>query len=373
MRSMVWFIALACMAIPLSTDAALEKVKVGLIYGDAAYSSDSGTSLDLLGARLAVTDLNRNGGLLGRQVALVELNYGATPLDARIAARKAAEAGVLAVIGPFTSAQALLAGAVLQQSKIPMISTFATNPEVTLLGDYIFRVCFTDRFQGRALADFALLDLKVKTAVILTCSNERYSIGLSGIFMDRFIEGGGILLWEGDYLETATDFRMLLEKVIQHRPDIVFLPGFGNSSGFIIKQSRDMGIEVPFLGGDTWSNRLYDYAGKTIEGCYYSGHWDVESNNSISRAFADRYKKEYRQEDLVILGLSHDALFLLADSVNRANSLKPALIRDALAATANFQGVTGTLTMDTNGDPIKPIAIFKFEKGSSVLVKTVSP
>ena len=368
-----WFIAAVCLLLPLPTNADHEKIKVGLIYGDSAYYSASGVSLDLLGGRLAVTELNLNGGILGKQIELLELNYGATPLDARLAARKFAEAGVIAVVAPTTSSRALLAGEVLQQSRIPMISPLATNPEVTLLGEYIFRVCFTDRFQGKALADFALQDLKAKTAVVLTCSGEKYSIGFADIFMDRFKEGGGVTLWEGDYLDTATDFQKLLEKVLWYRPDIVFLPGYGKASGFIIKQSRDMGMNLAFLGGDTWSNRLYEYGGAAIDGCYYSGHWDIDSKSEKSQEFVDRYKNEYRKEDLVSLGLSHDAFFLLADAVSRANSLKPALIRDALAITTNFQGVTGTITMDKNGDPLKPIAIFKFEKGSSVLIKTVMP
>ena len=316
MKLILRFIAAVFLLIPLSTNAALEKIKIGLIYGDSAYLT-SGISLDLLGARLAVEDLNLKGGLLGRQVELIELNNGATPLGARLAARKAAEAGVIAVISPTTSSRALLAGAVLQKSKIPMIATVATNPEVTLLGDYIFRICFTDRFQGHALADFALQDLKAKTAVVLTCSGEKYSIGLSGIFMDRYKEGGGVTLWEGDYLDSSTDFRELLEKVLRYRPDVVFLPGYDKASGFIIKQCRDMGLGVTFLGGDTWSNRLYEYGGKAIEGSFYSGHWDIDSNNKISREFVARYKKECRNEELVYLGLSHDAIFLLADAVSR--------------------------------------------------------
>lgn len=373
MKHIIQLIAAVILLLPLSTTSASEKAKVGLIYGDSAYYSASGIGMDLLGARLAIADLNKKGGLLGSRVELVELNYGITSLDARLAARKAVEADVIAVIGPITSSQALSAGAVLQQAKIPMISTFATNPDVTLLGDYIFRVCFSDRFQGQALADFALQDLKAKKAVVLTSIGEKYSIGLSQIFMEHFKKGGGVTLWEGEYLNTATDFKKLLVKLSQYSPDIVFLPGFINNSGFIIKQSRDMGISIPFIGGDTWSNKLYEYGGKAIEGSYYSSNWDVDSKRKTSREFVERYKNDFRKEDLVILGLSHDAVFILADAVSRADSLKPTLIRDTLATTTNFQGVTGNITMDQNGDPIKPISVFKFEKGSSVLIKTIIP
>ena len=134
-----------------------------------------------------------------------------------------------------------------------------------------------------------------------------------------------------------------------------------------------MGVGATFLGADTWSDRLYENGGVAIEGSYYSGHWDMNSNKKIYQEFVNRYKDECRKEDLASLGLFHDAIFLLADAVSRANSLKPVLIRDALATTTNFQGITGNITMDKNGDPIKPIAIFKFEKGSSVLIKTVMP
>ena len=373
MKYIFHLIASVILLLPPSTTAASENVKVGLIYGDSAFHSTSDIGMDLLGARLAVSDLNAKGGLLGKEVELVELNYGITPLGARLAARKAAETGVIAVIGPITSSQALLAGAVLQQSKIPMISTFATNPEVTLLGDYIFRVCFSDRFQGQALANFALQDLKAGTAVVLTCIGDKYSIGLSRIFTESFEKGGGAILWEGDYSSTATDFTTLLENVSRHRPDVVFLPGFINNSGLIVKQSRDLGMSIPFIGGDTWSDKLYEYGGAAIEGSYYSSNWDIDAENEISREFVNRYINEYQKGDLVILGLSHDAVFLLADAANRANSLKPASIRDALANTTGFQGITGDITMDKNGDPVKPVLIFKFEKGASILIRTVMP
>lgn len=372
MKILVRLVALICLALPLSNGYAQEKIRLGVIYGDSATTA-SGIPQGLLGVRLAVEDLNRQGGLLGRQIELVECANGNIPIGSKQAAEKAVESGVIAVIGPASSSHALLAGAVLQNAGLPMISTFATNTDVALLGDYIFRVCFSDQLQGKALADFAIQNLKAKTAVVLTCTEEKYSIGLAEIFMAYYRKKGGVMLWEGEYFNSFTNFQGLLEKAAEYRPALIFLPGYDRASGFIIKQSRNMGKNFTFLGSDSWSNRLYEYGGEAIEGCYYSGQWFPDPENKTSRDFVSRYEDRFQSEDIISFGLSHDAVFLLADAVSRADSLEPALIRDALAATDNFQGVTGIITMDQNGDSIKPIPFFRFENGGSVFIKMVTP
>jgi branched-chain amino acid transport system substrate-binding protein len=373
MKFFIKSIALLILFLPIAATSGNEqKVKVGLIFGETRYSS-KGPMLDVLSARLAVEELNSQGGLLGRQVELVELDNKNTPLGSRAAAQKAVKEGVLAVIGPTASSHALLAAQVLQEAKIPMISYFSTNPEVTQTGDYIFRTCFTDRLQSEILAKFAIQDLRAKTAVVLTCSGEKYSIGLSKSFTEYFKRNGGVILWQGDYVNEATEFKELLEKVKVLKPDIIFLSGYDRASGFIIKEARNLGISVTFLGGDAWSNSLYQYGGKAIEGSYYTGHWSLSSETKISREFVNKYKGKYPDDEIVNFGIMHDAIFLLADAVNRARSLDRAQIRDALAHTKNFIGVTGNITMDKNRDPRKPVAIFKFENGSSIYIKTIYP
>jgi len=372
MNFIIRLIALACLFLPVTASGVEEKAKVAVIFGEGAYTS-SGVKEDLLSARLAVEELNRQGGLLGKQVELIELDNKNIPLGSRLAAQKAVQAGVIAVLGPFSSSHALLAGEILQEAKIPMISSMSTNEKVTSTGDYIFRICFTDPFQGEVLAKFAVQDLKVKTAVVLTCTGEKYSIGLAQIFSNRFLEKGGKILWEGGYLLNSTDFKELLEKVKIIKPDLVFLPGYDNASGFIIKQARKIGISAMFLGGDAWSDRMYKYGGEAIEGSYHSGHWDINSSNKISQEFVKRYNRDYKGEEIVSLGLVHDAVFLLADAADRAKSLDTSLIRDALAATKDFHGITGDITMDKNRDPLKPVVIIKFENGGSVCVKTIYP
>ncbi len=371
---LVRIVVLMCLFLPLSANGADKTVSIGLIYGDGGRTAEGG-SLSLLGTRFAVEDLNHRGGLLGRKIDLVELNNNDNPLDSKQAAEKAVKAGVVAVIGPESSSHALLAGAVLQQAGIPMISTFATNPDLTLAGDCIFRVCFSDRLQGHALAHFALNDLKATTAVILTCPEEKYSLGLTENFVFYYKNHGGDILWEGEYLNSSTDFRELLEKVAAYHPAVVFLPGYDRISGLIIRQCRKMRGDVTFLGGDSWSDIMYKYGEDAIEGSYYSAQWnpESESENETSREFVNRYKGSFQIREIRSFGMSHDAVFLLADAVRRANSLEPASIRKALATTKGFQGVTGTITMDRNGDPSRPISIFKFEKRGSVFIKTVTP
>lgn len=372
MRAFFRIVAVVCLALPFAAASAQEKVSVGIIYGDMPRTAE-GIYVDLTGARFAIEDLNRKGGLLGRQIDLVEFGNNGKPIGSRKAAEEAVKAGVIAVIGPVSSSHAMLAGTVLQGAKIPMISSFSTNPNVTLLGDYIFRVCFQDRLQGQVLANFAAYDLKAKTAVVLTCAEEKYSLDLAEIFASFYRENGGTILWEGEYLDSSTDFRDLLENADRYHPEVIFLPGYDRSSGFIIRQSRNLGENVTFLGADAWSNNLYEYGGKAIEGCYYSAQWYPDPENKISSDFVSRYEGRFQFEDIISFGLSHDVVFLLADAVNRAGSLDPTSIREALSATKNFQGITGTITMDRNGDPVKPIPILKFEDGGSVLVKTVAP
>ncbi len=256
-----------------------------------------------------------------------------------------------------------------------MISTISTNPQVTLIGDYIFRVCFIDPFQGGVMANFAINDLKASKAVVLINTGNKYSLGLARVFADKYLQLGGRILWEGKYLAKATDFSKILEKVKQLEPDVIFLPGQIRDSAFLIKQARKKGLQTPFLGGDGWDKRMYEYAGDTLDGNFYLDHWHREVNFKKSglfiKAYQDRYGKQYDFAPAIPLG--YDAVMVLAEAVSRANSQDPVLIRDALAATENFQGTTGTISLDHKGDPIKSAVILKFDKGSAIHVKAIDP
>jgi branched-chain amino acid transport system substrate-binding protein len=257
-----------------------------------------------------------------------------------------------------------------------MISPISTNPKVTLIGNFIFRVCFTDPFQGKVMAQFAYRDLQARTAIMLTNVNSDFSIGLVDFFEKSFIQSGGKVLWEGEYKEKAIDFSTVLKKVQLLLPDVVFVPGYLKDSAFIIKQARQMGIRSIFLGGDGWSgNQMYKYGGKAIEGSYYSQHWHSKVPFPASQQLQANYHRKYGTKILpAFLPTGYDAVMVLADAIRRAQSLKHKKIRDALAATKNFQGATGTINFDENGDPVNKVAvILKFENGSPSYVKTIKP
>ncbi len=355
---------------------AAETVKIAAIFG----KTSEGDAMSFInensafkGLRYAVKELNQQGGLLGKQIELFEFDNETTELGSRMAAQKAVKAGVIAVIGAAWSSNSLAMAPVFQQAKIPMISPVSTNPKVTQVGDYIFRVCFIDPFQGTVMANFAYDDLKATTAVVLINASSIYSMGLAQYFVPHFQAQGGEILWEGEYLDDTANFRTLLERIGQLEPDVVFIPDYDRRPGFIIKQAHNMGIhDVTFLGGDGWDNNMYEYGGRAVEGNYYSGHWHRAVTRNKSRQFVQQFEQQ-GEIDSTNIPLAYDAMYLLADAVQRADSVEPARIRDALAETSDFQGVTGAISFDQNGDPIKSAVILKFEQGTSVYFKTVEP
>jgi branched-chain amino acid transport system substrate-binding protein len=377
-RKSLFFMACLMVIVPTLFPAAIhaaESVKIAAIFAKTGQAVIvPSLRPEFCAIRLAVKGLNADGGLLGHPVEVLELDNQSTALGARQAAEKAVLAKVIAVIGATRSSHSLGMAPVLQAAGIPMISPVSTSPQVTLVGDYIFRVCFIDDFQGEVMAAFAIKDLKAKTAVVLTNTGEKFSLSLAKVFMEKFRKLGGKILWEGDYLGTATDFETQLIKTKALQPDVCFVPGYDNDSGFIIKQSRQLGISSIFLSGDGLTDAIYKYAGNSVEGTYYSSYWHPADANSKSRQFVQTYEKEYGKIIEAVPALTYDAVMLLADAVKRARSIEPAKIKDALAETKAFKGITGEITFDENRNPInKPAVIQKFENGATLYVKTIQP
>ena len=371
--------AIPMLFFPSMADEALKNpeedktIKIAAIYGIAG-SAEAGrlNTYQYETAKFAIDEVNAKGGVLGKKIEIVLFDSGNTALGSKAAAKKAVDTDIIAVFGLGSSSNALGAAPVLQKAKIPMISTTATNPAVTLVGDYIFRACFIDSFQGEVMANFAINDLKAKSAALLTNVGDQYSIDLAMFFMKSFEQSGGKVLWEGDYSASETDFRLQLEKIKGLNPDVIFVPGFLRDSGFIIKQARKMGISVPFLGGDGWGRGMYKYGGDYVNGSFFSGMWHENDPREESISFVKRYEEKY--EKVMSVPLAYDAVMLLVDAIKRANSTEPQKIQQALAQTKNFAGATGKITFDENGDPInKSAVILKLENGDEVYVKTINP
>jgi len=203
-------------------------------------------------------------------------------------------------------------------------------------------------------------------------ANSKYSEGLAKFFIQNYKKQGGKILFKENYLDKTVDFTFFLNKIKAMQPKVIFLPGHPKDSSFLIKQARHSNISTLFIGGDGWSDSMYEIGGNVIEGNYYSSHWHPDSTAKKSQEFVEKYRN---RSEIVDVGnaLGDDCVFLFADAVRRAGSLEPTQIRDAIAATQNFQGVTGNISFDKNGDPIKSAVILKFDKGTSVYVKTVEP
>lgn len=350
---------------------ASQTVKVAAVFAKSSKMA-FGNIEALNGVRFAIDELNAQGGLLGKQVELLEFDNRGSAIGSKAAAQKAVEAGAITVFGANWSSHSMAMAPVLQAAKIPMISPISTNPDVTRVGDYIFRICYTDPFQGVVLSRFARQDLKASTAGLLVNVDDKYSEGLADYFVASFVRNGGRILFVEHYLENRADFSAFFEKIKTNQPDVVFHPGHTKMSAFVLKQAKKSGVAATFLGGDGWNDTMYKIAGDAIEGHYYTNHWHHDSSSEKSRWFVEKYKAANR-DTIPVCALADDCVFLFADAVKRAGTFDPVKIRDAIAATAGFEGVTGTIAFDAYGDPIKSAVILKFENGGSVFVKTVNP
>jgi branched-chain amino acid transport system substrate-binding protein len=368
---LIYLVVVVIIQIEPPPSIASGSVKVAAIFPKTSKIAME-SELQLNGIRYAIEELNQNGGLLGRKIELYEFDNQGTVIGSKIAAQKAVEVGVITVFGANWSSFSLAMAPVLQEANIPMISNISTNPQVTLIGDYIFRVCYIDPFQGRVLANFAIQDLKALKAGVLVNVDDQYSEGLAEFFINSFKKQGGKIIFVEQYLEKTSDFTSFFEKIKQYQPEVVFHPGHTKMSAFVLKQARESGITTIFLGGDGWNDSMYEIAGSSIEGSYYTTHWHQNSTNEKSITFVEKYKSFSRQFDPAT-ALAEDCVYLFADAAFRAQSFDPPKLRDAIAATKNFQGVTGTISFDGNGDPIKSAVILKFENGTSVYVKNVEP
>ena len=350
-----------------------ETIKIGVFFGitgPAEVERSNNYQYEMV--KFAIEEVNAKGGVLGKKIETLFFDAQSTGLGAKIAAQKVVDAGVVAVVGPALSSTAQGAAPVLQKAKIPMVATTATNPDVTLIGDYIFRVCFIDPFQGKVAANFAIKDLGAKSAVVLTNAGNKYSVGLAKFFMKSIQELGGKVLWEGDYSASETDFRSQLEKTKGLNPDVIYLPGYHRDSGFIIKQARNMGISVPFLGGDGWGLSMFKYGGDYINGNFFSNNWHVDDPREASKNVVKRFEEKHGEIRTTLL--AYDAVMVVVDAIKRANSTEPQKIQQALAQTKGYKGATGNITFDKNGDPInKSAVILKLENGDEVYVKTINP
>ena len=327
------------------------------------------------GTALAIDDLNAAGGVLGKKIQLLtEDDQSQAGQPATVVRKLISSDGVVAILGEVASSRSLEAAPICQQNNIPMISPSSTNPRVTEVGDYIFRVCFIDPFQGTVMANFARKTLKLKSVAVLTDMKSDYSLGLAKYFKQGFTADGGTIIAEQNYSAGDKDFNAQLTAIKAANPDGIFVPGYYTEVGLIVLQARQQGITVPIFGGDGWeSSSLVPIGGKALEGCYFSTHFSPQDTSPAVQNFVKEYKAKYNETPDAMAALGYDSAMILADAIKRAGTTDGAKVRDALAATKDFIGVTGKITIDANRNASKPAVILTITNGQFQYVQTVSP
>lgn len=328
------------------------------------------------GMELAVSEVNRAGGINGQDLKLIIEDDRGKPEEARTAVTKLIDQnGVIAVLGEVPSTNSLAAAPICQNRKIPMITPASTNPEVTEKGDYIFRVCFIDPFQGYVMAKFAADDLQAKRAAVLWDNKSDYSKGLADVFKAEFPKLGGEVVADVTYAAASdVDFSSQLTRIRAARPDVIYIPGYYTEVSLIARKARELGITVPLVGGDGWdSENLVARAGDALEGCYFSSHYSPESDNPAVQRFVRAFKDKYGNTPNALSALGYDSVWILAQAINNSGSFDPAKIRDSIAKTADYPGVTGNITINDRRNAVKPAVVLKVVGDRFVYHTTIDP
>ena len=368
---------------PLPETGDADAIKIGFFY----TTPDRNNSR--YGAELAAIQLNESGGVRGISIQLIARGIPTQRLTsenindigyvAELAEELIAEEGVSAIVGPNRSRYAVVVGEIAQRHGIPMMATSATNPSVTAAGDFVFMAAFTDDFQGKAMAAFALQDLEAKTAAVLTHKGDVYSEGLSKTFVDNFTAHGGQVVADEFYTAGDTDFTAQLTAIAEATPDVIFSTGFNPEVPLVVEQAREeIGITATFIGGDSWDNTaLIAAAGAAIDGSFFSSGFSAEAEADDLGQDAYRFVTAYTAMFDVLpdggAALGYDALRLVVQAMRRADDLTPTAIRDQLAATMNYSGATFISGYDENRHTSKSVVIKRIVNGEVQFHKLIEP
>ena len=328
------------------------------------------------GIMLAMDEINGAGGVNGRKVRVITEDDQSKAEEAASAVQKLiSQNDVVAVLGEVASSNSLAAAPICQANQRPMITPSSTNEKVTAVGDYIFRMCFIDPYQGEAMANYLYKTLKLTKAAILVDVKSDYSTGLAANFERTFVANGGRIVGKQSYAKGDSDFRAQLTTLKGTAPDVIFVPGYYNDIGQIAIQARDLGMNQPLAGGDGWeSPKLIEIGGKALEGSFYSNHYHVDDPSPAVREFVQKYEARFGAKPDSLAALGYDSARVLIDAVKRAGTTDGAKLRDAIAQTKNFSGVTGNITLGPDRNPIgKKLVVLQIQNGQLALKDVVDP
>ena len=357
------------------------EIKIGAnleMTGNTATFGQSATN----GAKLAIKQVNAKGGVLGKQITLVVADNKSDTAEAANAMQKlATQDKVIASIAPIASSSVMAAAQVNESAKILGISPTASNPNVTVdpetgkVRDYLFRATFIDPFQGAVMANFAKNTLKAQKAAVYIENSSDYAKGLGKFFKETFVQNGGNIVSDEAYLAKDTDFKATLTKIKASNPDVIFVPGYYQEVGMIIKQAREIGITVPILGADGWdSAKLPEIAGaEALNNTFFSNHYSPDDNSPEIQNFVEAYKAEYGQVPDAFAALSYDATMMIIEAIKRAGVEDSVKVKDELAKTKDYQGVSGSITLDEKHNAVKGVVIIEMKNGIQAFKEKIKP
>ena len=360
---------------------ASDEIKIGVVSEMTGSNATYGTSV-VNGMKLALKEVNDKGGVNGKKVSIVVADSKSEPAEAANAMSKLVNQDKTPVVmGIFTSSSAIAAANVSESAKVPFLAIGATNPKVTLddktgkVKPNTFRVCFIDPFQGTVGANFVLNELKLKKAVIFVDNSSDYSKGLASFFKQAYTSKGGEIVGEEAYLQKDTDFKAVLTKIKTMNPEILYVPGYYEEVGKIIKQARELGMTLPIVGGDGWdSPKLSEIAGAgPLNNTFFTNHYSPDDTSEASKAFVDAYVKAYNQKPDAPAVLGYDGARLMIDAISRAGGTEGAKVSKALAETKNYKAVTGDTSLNETHDAVKSAVIIEFKDGKQAYRATVKP
>lgn len=358
-----------------------DTIKVGanleMTGGSASYGISSKNAIEL-----AFKEINEKGGINGKQLELVVADNKSEAAEATNAMQKlVSQDNVVAVIGPNLSSSVIAASAINNSAKVLDIAPMATNPYVTVdqasgkTKDFNYRTCFIDPFQGTVMAKFATAELGVGNAAILIDNSSDYAKGLAQFFKENFVKEGGAVTAEESYLQKDTDCKATLTKIKATNPDFLYVPGYYQEVGLIVKQARELGMNMPIAGGDGWdSAKMPEIAGAAaLNNTYFSSLYSPEDSSDINKNFVAAYEKAYGQKPDVFAALSYDSALLVAEAIKNAGSTEPAKISEAMAKINGFSGVSGSVTFDDKHNPVKSAVILEYKDGAQSLKTKINP
>ena len=357
------------------------EIKIGAnleMTGNTATFGQSATN----GAKLAIKQVNAKGGVLGKKITLVVADNKSDTAEAANAMQKlATQDKVIASIAPIASSSVMAAAQVNESAKILGISPTASNPNVTVdpetgkVRDYLFRATFIDPFQGAVMANFAKNTLKAQKAAVYIENSSDYAKGLGKFFKETFVQNGGNIVSDEAYLAKDTDFKATLTKIKSSNTDVIFVPGYYQEVGMIVKQAREIGITVPILGADGWdSAKLPEIAGaEALNNTFFSNHYSPDDNSPEIKNFVEAYKAEYGQVPDAFAALSYDATMMIIEAIKRAGVEDSVKVKDELAKTKDYQGVSGSITLDEKHNAVKGVVIIEMKNGIQAFKEKIKP